>query len=82
MRILLSNDDGYRAPGLACMARALTELGEVSVVAPDRDRSGASNSLTLDAPLRAQRAEQTVFLSSLCASVVRPSSRRTLGERT
>ncbi|MGI9334635.1 MAG: 5'/3'-nucleotidase SurE [Gammaproteobacteria bacterium] len=57
MRILLSNDDGYRAPGLASMARALAALGEVNVVAPDRDRSGASNSLTLDSPLRTQRAE-------------------------
>lgn len=51
MHFLLSNDDGYQAPGLAALAEALTELGKVTVVAPDRDRSGASNSLTLDAPL-------------------------------
>jgi 5'-nucleotidase len=51
MHFLLSNDDGYQAPGLAALAEALAELGQVTVVAPDRDRSGASNSLTLDAPL-------------------------------
>jgi 5'-nucleotidase len=58
MRILLSNDDGYLAPGLAALAEALKPLATVDVVAPDRDRSGASNSLTLEQPLRAQRAEQ------------------------
>ena len=57
MRILVSNDDGYLAPGLACLARALSTIAHVDVVAPDRDRSGASNSLTLDRPLRARRAE-------------------------
>jgi len=53
MHILVSNDDGYQAPGLAELARALAEVARVTVVAPDRDRSGASNSLTLDRPLRA-----------------------------
>jgi len=53
MRILISNDDGYRAPGLACLAAALHDYGDISVVVPDRDRSGASNSLTLENPLRA-----------------------------
>lgn len=57
MRILVSNDDGYLAPGLACLARALQVFADVHVVAPDRDRSGASNSLTLDRPLRARRGE-------------------------
>jgi 5'-nucleotidase len=52
MRILLSNDDGYFAPGLAVLAESLTPLGEITVVAPERDRSGASNSLTLDRPLQ------------------------------
>ncbi len=56
MRILLSNDDGYLAPGLAAMADALKTLGDVVVVAPDRNRSGASNSLTLDRPLHLRRA--------------------------
>lgn len=57
MRILVSNDDGYLAPGLACLVRALRTVADVEVVAPDRDRSGASNSLTLDRPLRARRGE-------------------------
>jgi 5'-nucleotidase len=56
MRILLSNDDGYFSPGLAQLHAALRELGEVTVVAPERDRSGASNSLTLDRPLSVRRA--------------------------
>jgi 5'-nucleotidase len=44
MRILLSNDDGYLAPGLAQLAGSLEGLGEITVVAPERNRSGASNS--------------------------------------
>jgi 5'-nucleotidase len=51
MRILLSNDDGYFSTGLACLATHLSAIAEVVVVAPERDRSGASNSLTLDRPL-------------------------------
>src|SRR4029077_1828090 len=51
MRILLSNDDGYFAPGIAILAEALSGLASITVVAPERDRSGASNSLTLDRPL-------------------------------
>jgi 5'-nucleotidase len=56
MRILISNDDGYFAPGLACLAEHLSKVAEVVVVAPERDRSGASNSLTLDRPLKLRRA--------------------------
>jgi 5'-nucleotidase len=56
MRILLSNDDGYFAPGLAALAEALQGLGEVVVVAPEQNRSGASNSLTLDRPLLLKQA--------------------------
>ncbi len=56
MRILLSNDDGYFAPGLAALAEGLAPLGDITVVAPERDRSGASNSLTLDRPLMLSRA--------------------------
>ena len=52
MKILISNDDGYRAEGLRALAEALAPLAEITVVAPDRNRSGASNSLTLDVPLR------------------------------
>ncbi len=56
MRILLSNDDGYFAPGIEALDRALAGLAEIVVVAPERDRSGASNSLTLDRPLSVRRA--------------------------
>ena len=56
MRILLSNDDGYFAPGLEQLAAALAPHAEITVVAPERDRSGASNSLTLDRPLTVRRA--------------------------
>ena len=56
MRILLSNDDGYFAPGLEALAAALRPHAEITVVAPERDRSGASNSLTLDRPLMVRKA--------------------------
>jgi 5'-nucleotidase len=56
MRILLSNDDGYFAPGLEALAAALAPIAHLTVVAPERDRSGASNSLTLDRPMRLRRA--------------------------
>jgi len=54
MHILLSNDDGYEATGIRSLAAALKQVADVTVVAPDRDRSGASNSLTLESPIRAQ----------------------------
>lgn len=56
MRILLSNDDGYFAPGIAALAAALADIAEITVVAPEQDRSGASNSLTLDRPLLLRQA--------------------------
>ena len=56
MRILLSNDDGYFAPGLERLAAELSAHAEITVVAPERDRSGSSNSLTLDRPLTVRRA--------------------------
>jgi 5'-nucleotidase len=56
MRILLSNDDGYFAPGLNILAEHISKIAEVVVVAPERDRSGASNSLTLDRPLTIRTA--------------------------
>jgi 5'-nucleotidase len=56
MRILISNDDGYFAPGIERLAAALREHAQITVVAPERDRSGASNSLTLDRPLFVRRA--------------------------
>ena len=57
MRLLVSNDDGVLAPGIIALAQALRELGEVTVMAPDRDRSGASNSLTLGQPLSVHELE-------------------------
>ncbi len=57
MRILLCNDDGYLATGLAVLAETLRPVAKVDVVAPERDRSGASNSLTLDRPLRVRQGE-------------------------
>ena len=61
MKILVSNDDGYFAPGITLLAEALRQLGEVTVVAPERDRSGSSNSLTLDRPLTVRRAPNGFF---------------------
>ena len=62
MRVLVSNDDGVDAPGIRHLAQALRDAGhEVTVVAPDRDRSGASNSLTLDQPIRATRRSDSVW---------------------
>ncbi|CNE50702.1 5'/3'-nucleotidase SurE [Yersinia similis] len=52
IRILLSNDDGISAPGIQTLACALREFAQVQIVAPDRNRSGASNALTLDSALR------------------------------
>jgi 5'-nucleotidase len=57
MHILLSNDDGYSAEGLKALAHALQTHAEITVVAPEQNRSGASNSLTLDIPLRVNKAE-------------------------
>ena len=61
LQILLSNDDGYFAPGLATLAEHLAPLGQITVVAPERDRSGASNSLTLDRPLSVRKAANGYF---------------------
>lgn len=57
MHILLSNDDGYLATGLSVLANALAKYAKISVVAPDKNRSAASNSLTLEMPLRALKSE-------------------------
>lgn len=61
MRILISNDDGYRARGILALREGLQGLGDLTVVAPDRNRSGASNSLTLEVPLRVGKAENDVY---------------------
>jgi 5'-nucleotidase len=61
MRILVSNDDGYFSPGIQLLAERLGDFGEVTVVAPERDRSGASNSLTLDRPLLVRQPAKGVY---------------------
>ena len=61
MRILVSNDDGVHAEGIRALSEALAACGEVIVVAPDRNRSGASHSLTLEVPLRVNRIAETGY---------------------
>jgi len=61
LRILLSNDDGYRAQGLEALASALKGLADITIVAPDRNQSGASHSLTLNTPLRVGVAENNMY---------------------
>lgn len=61
MHILVTNDDGYLAPGIQLLASYLAEIAEITVVAPDRNKSGASNSLTLLRPLRVGKAENGHF---------------------
>jgi 5'-nucleotidase len=61
MHVLISNDDGVDAPGIRVLAQTLGRLGRVTIFAPDRDRSGASNSLTLDRPIRVTQLEPDVY---------------------
>jgi 5'-nucleotidase len=61
MHLLLSNDDGIHAEGLRLLAKALEPLGKISVVAPNRNRSAASNSLTLERPIRAQEVAENWY---------------------
>lgn len=61
LKILLTNDDGVYAKGLAVLADALNDIAQINVVAPDRNRSGASNSLTLSAPLRVKYLENEMM---------------------
>ncbi|MFW5926681.1 MAG: 5'/3'-nucleotidase SurE, partial [Wenzhouxiangella sp.] len=62
MHILISNDDGLFAPGIRLLSERLVEHSDqVTVVAPDRDRSGASNSLTLDRPIRVEKRDARTF---------------------
>ncbi|KTD59260.1 stationary phase survival protein SurE [Legionella shakespearei DSM 23087] len=61
MRILVSNDDGVTAPGIKVLATELATIAEVNVVAPDRNRSGASNSLTLRDPLRVKQLDNGYY---------------------
>ncbi|MEO5880294.1 MAG: 5'/3'-nucleotidase SurE, partial [Candidatus Eisenbacteria bacterium] len=61
MNILLTNDDGIFAPALAALRETLAPLGRVITVAPDRDQSATSHSLTLHRPFRIQRHDETTF---------------------
>jgi 5'-nucleotidase len=61
MHILLSNDDGYLAPGLRILRHHLCRIASVTVIAPEQNRSGASSSLTLDRPLRLRKVEDDVY---------------------
>lgn len=61
MKILLTNDDGVHAPGLAALMKRVSEVAEIVVVAPDREQSAVSHALTLHHPLRAARISETVF---------------------
>jgi 5'-nucleotidase len=61
LRILVSNDDGYRSPGIRALSASLREFGDVIIVAPEMNRSGASNSLTLDSPLRIVETDPGIF---------------------
>ena len=60
-KILISNDDGYHAPGIEALYEALKDLGDVTVMAPDQNRSGASNSLTLDKPLTVRQTNNGFY---------------------
>lgn len=62
MRILVTNDDGYLAEGIRTLARAASSIGDVTVVAPDREQSATSHSLTLHHPLRARRVDEQTFV--------------------
>jgi 5'-nucleotidase len=61
VKILVSNDDGYLARGIVALATALSDIADVVVVAPDRNHSGASNSLTLHSPLRIHQVDDTHY---------------------
>lgn len=61
MKILVSNDDGYLAPGIIALVEVLSPIAEIAVVAPDSNRSGSSNSLTLDRPLSVYRAKNGFY---------------------
>ncbi|MGU3840193.1 5'/3'-nucleotidase SurE, partial [Vibrio diabolicus] len=61
LRVLISNDDGVHAQGIHALADELRDIAEVTIVAPDRNRSGASNSLTLEQPLRVTEIAPNIY---------------------
>ena len=64
MHILISNDDGYMAPGINALANEMRRFGRVSIVAPEHNHSGSSNALTLNKPLTVTNASEDVFVVS------------------
>lgn len=82
MRILISNDDGYFSPGIEALAEVAREFGDVIVVAPERDRSGASNSLTLDRPLTVRTASSGfLYVNGTPTDCVHVAINGLIGER-
>ena len=82
MKILISNDDGYFAPGLAALVEALRPLGHLTVIAPEQNRSGASNSLTLDRPLIVREAPNGfLYVNGTPSDCVHLAVTGMLGER-
>ena len=61
IHFLISNDDGLSAPGIQILSKFVSQLGAITIVAPDQNRSGASNSLTLDSPIRIKEVEPETF---------------------
>ena len=61
MRILVSNDDGYQAEGIKQLTRALNEIAEVIIVAPNENKSAASSSLTIGKPLKPVQIDENIF---------------------
>ena len=64
MHILISNDDGYMAPGINALANEMRRFGRVSIIAPEHNHSGSSNALTLNKPLTVTNASEDVFVVS------------------
>lgn len=64
MKILISNDDGFESPGIRELGKALSKLGQVTIVAPHRERSTSGHSLTLHKPLRITKVEESVYATS------------------
>ena len=82
MFILISNDDGYRAPGIKALAKALAGIGDIEVVAPERDRSAASQSLTIDGPVKLRKESNGFFsCSGTPADCVHLATNGLLGRR-
>ena len=81
-KILVTNDDGVYSEGIKLLARSLSDLGEVFIVAPDREQSASGHSLTLTRPLRLQKLEDRVYAvdGSLTLSLSDPRSTRAIPE--